>query len=156
MSRSRGDRHFCSEWCECYFWESPFNPYGVCGTSILYRVGYNSDRRFVRRDLIGKSAHRCTHLSAIMATGGFWQTTLTGKSAHPLAALSAIIAVRGGRRCYFLRFAPSNVPEACKVLSKSLIFRAALDPSWPSRAEAWKIPFRTPVPNVSISYIFPL
>ena len=93
MSRSLGDRHFGPEWCACYFWESPFNPYGVRGTSILYRVGYNSDRRFVRRDLIGKSAHRCTHLSAIMATGGFWRTTLTGKSAHPLAPLSAIIAI---------------------------------------------------------------
>ena len=71
-------------------------------------------------------------------------------------ARQPLTVVRGGRRCYFLRFAPPNVPEACKVLSKSLIFWAALDPSWPSRAEAWKIPFRTPVPNLSISYILPL
>ena len=46
--------------------------------------------------------------------------------------------------------------EASKVLSKSLIFRAALDPSWPSRADPWKIPFRPAVPNLSISYILPL
>ncbi len=46
--------------------------------------------------------------------------------------------------------------EASKALSKSLIFWAALDPSRPSRAEAWKIPFRTPVPNLSIFYILPL
>ena len=46
--------------------------------------------------------------------------------------------------------------DASEVLSKSLIFWAALDPSWPSRAEPWKIPFRPPVPNLSISYILPV
>ena len=46
--------------------------------------------------------------------------------------------------------------EASKVLSKSLIFRAGLDPSWPSRAEAWKIQFRTLVLNPSIFYTLPL
>ena len=46
--------------------------------------------------------------------------------------------------------------DASKGLSKSLIFWAALDPSRPSRAAAWKIPFRTPVPNLSIFYILPL
>ena len=46
--------------------------------------------------------------------------------------------------------------DASEVLSKSLIFGTVLDLSWPGWAEPWKIPFRLPVPNLSISYILPL